>query len=263
MWVKSPARCCTQQPLRLHIHQQMQTRAVRTGSCTQEGQWDAWTCPTSSGWSGNRLHVQGRQDKSNIFQLIVCAMNSPLLFWCLSVARHTGNVDGGNEGSSKSETLRQGGGGETSTHQHQTSNCRQTWPRRTRNVTKNTNIRFLCVILDRLLTWDGVGNGHEGGVQSRRHAPHSVVSHNPSQAKCCDHLSEGCIWRDDPQSQTCGHTYRETKQSRAVVAVVMFLSLFTIFPYCCNGNFYFYFLQTMKAMKREKQALLYFQCDDS
>lgn len=97
-------------------------------------------------------------------------------------------------------------------------------------------------------------------MQSRRHAPHSVVSHNPSQAKCCDHLSEGCIWGDDTQSQTCGHTYRETKQNRAVVAVivvavVMFLSPCKIFPYCCSGkNVLFFFFLTIKAMKRKKTS---------
>lgn len=50
-------------------------------------------------------------------------------------------------------------------------------------------------------------------MQSRGHAPHRVVSHNPSQAEGCDHLSEGCVGRDDAQSQTGGHTYRETEQS--------------------------------------------------
>lgn len=144
MWRNSPARCCIQQPLRLHIHQQMQSQAARTGSCIQEGQWDAWTCPTSSGWSGNHLSACPRKTREISHFLFDCVSNE---FGVLSVARQTSNVDGGNEGSSKSETLRQSGGGETSTHQHQTANCCQTWQRRTRNVTKkkkkNPNIRLL------------------------------------------------------------------------------------------------------------------------
>lgn len=57
------------------------------------------------------------------------------------------------------------------------------------------------------LTRDGVCDRHEGGVQSGGHAPHCVVSHNPSKAKGRDHLSERCVGRDESQSQTGGNTY--------------------------------------------------------
>lgn len=57
------------------------------------------------------------------------------------------------------------------------------------------------------LTGDGVCDRHERGVQSGGHTPHCVVSHNPSQAKGCDHLSECCVGREDAQSQTGGNTY--------------------------------------------------------
>lgn len=56
------------------------------------------------------------------------------------------------------------------------------------------------------LTGDGVCDRHEGGVQSGGHAPHGVVSHNPSEAKGGDHLSERCVGRDESQSQTGGNT---------------------------------------------------------
>lgn len=45
-------------------------------------------------------------------------------------------------------------------------------------------------------------------MQSRSHTPHCVVPHNPRQAEGGDHLSEGCIWRDDAEGQTTGHTCR-------------------------------------------------------
>lgn len=97
-------------------------------------------------------------------------------------------------------------------------------------IKKNTYTVFLnlaTTILYWLLTWDGVGDRHEGWVQSGGHAPHSVVSHNPRQAKGGDHLSEGCVGGDDSQSQTGGHTYRESS-----VACVQF------FPYWCSGKKY-------------------------
>lgn len=56
------------------------------------------------------------------------------------------------------------------------------------------------------LTGDGVCDRHEGGVQSGGHAPHGVVSHNPSEAKGGDHLSERRVGRDESQSQTGGNT---------------------------------------------------------
>lgn len=55
------------------------------------------------------------------------------------------------------------------------------------------------------LTWDGVCDRHEGGVQRGGHTPHCVISHNPSKAKGCDHLSECCVGRDNAQSQTGGN----------------------------------------------------------
>lgn len=57
------------------------------------------------------------------------------------------------------------------------------------------------------LTGDGVCDRHEGGVQSGGHAPHRVVAHNPSEAEGRDHLSEGCVGRDESQSQAGGNTY--------------------------------------------------------
>lgn len=56
------------------------------------------------------------------------------------------------------------------------------------------------------LTRDGVCDRHEGGVQSGGHTPHGVISHNPSKAKGCDHLSERCVGRDNAQSQTGGNS---------------------------------------------------------
>ncbi len=91
--------------------------------------------------SGTLEHVQhplGNQKttcmptekKLDIFNSIVQLINSlSTVFVCLSVECLTSNVDGGNKGSSKSKTLRQGGGCKTSPHQHQTSNSRQTWQR--------------------------------------------------------------------------------------------------------------------------------------
>lgn len=61
------------------------------------------------------------------------------------------------------------------------------------------------VLYNRGLTGDGVGDRHEGGMQSGGHAPHCVVPHNPRQAKGRDHLGEGCVGRDDSQSQTGGN----------------------------------------------------------
>lgn len=56
--ILSPAQCCILQPVRPHIPLRMRCQAVHTGSCTREGQWDAWTCPASSGWS--RTHLECR-----------------------------------------------------------------------------------------------------------------------------------------------------------------------------------------------------------
>lgn len=56
------------------------------------------------------------------------------------------------------------------------------------------------------LTRDGVCDRHEGRVQSGGHTPHGVISHNPSKAKGCDHLSERCVGRDKAQSQTGGNS---------------------------------------------------------
>lgn len=102
-----------------------------------------------------------------------------------------------------------------------------------------------------LLTWDGVGDRHEGWVQSRGHAPHSVVSHNPSQAEGGDHLSEGCVGGDDAQSQTGGNTCRETqlccyccaalygkKCAHFVICSVLFLN-FTAMEQLENKNKHF------------------------
>lgn len=66
---------------------------------------------------------------------------------------------------------------------------------------------MLGFVNNRGLTGDGVCDRHEGGVQSGGHAPYCVVSHNPSEAKGRDHLSERCVGRDDSQSQTGGNAY--------------------------------------------------------
>lgn len=58
-------------------------------------------------------------------------------------------------------------------------------------------------------------------MQSRGHAPHSVVSHNPSQAEGCDHLSECSVGGDDAQSQTGGHTYKQTDRAEQCCCVCM------------------------------------------
>lgn len=65
-------------------------------------------------------------------------------------------------------------------------------------------------------------------MQSRGHSPHSVVSHNSSQAEGRDHLSERCVWGDDTQSQTGGQAYRETEPSSFVVMFVCLDSSFQI-----------------------------------
>lgn len=44
-------------------------------------------------------------------------------------------------------------------------------------------------------------------MQGGGHAPHCVISHNPGEAKGCDHLRERCVGGDDSQSQTGGNTY--------------------------------------------------------
>ena len=42
-----------------------------------------------------------------------------------------------------------------------------------------------------ILTGDGVGDGHEGRVQSWGDAPHRVVPHESCQAEGGHHLGEG------------------------------------------------------------------------
>lgn len=73
-------------------------------------------------------------------------------------------------------------------------------------LTSNVAGTVLGCVNNHGLTGDGISDRHEGGVQSGGHAPHGVVSHNPSEAKGGDHLSERRVGGDESQSQTGGNT---------------------------------------------------------
>lgn len=80
-------------------------------------------------------------------------------------------------------------------------------------------------------------------MQSRGDAPHCVVSHNPSQAERCDHLSEGCVGRDDAQGQTGGHTCRVTAEQ------------------CEQFFLYFCAVSVLETTEYEKQTAVHFITD--
>lgn len=207
LYILSPAQCCIQLPLKLHIPQQMQPQAAHTGSCTQEGQWDAWTCPASSGWSENHLHI--RTEKQIIFTrlsrqsspiFILCWMSEPAMLMEETKAAARARLSGIDEGvrpppiSTRPPTaVRPDRKNRKNNHEH----------------TPNRFLNMDISTLSWFLTWDGIGYRHKRGMKSGGHTPHSVVSHNPSQAEGRDHLSECCVWGDDTQSQTGGQTYRD------------------------------------------------------